>query len=193
MKQIRSTPLEIQISQEKHFQILLCSQLFLVSPFPGCVFNRTRQRGANCPTPPEMLFFSVSWRNVDKYRTLSNFALWGNFWANRGAEEKQSRLQSLSSLPTQPGRKSAKDWGLAPVGSFRSLWEGDTHLRCRSADTHRGHTAKCTGTDVHVIREGWWWLISQAVLRLKDFLLRMLSQRRWGAGWGSATWRQEES
>lgn len=34
MKQIRSTPLEIQISQEKHFQILLCSQLFLVSPFP---------------------------------------------------------------------------------------------------------------------------------------------------------------
>lgn len=87
-----------------------------------------------------------------------------------GTERKSSPVSNRSP-PSQPsqGEKSAKDWGPGAGGGFEVYEKGDTHLRCRSADTHRGHTAKCTGTDAHVIREGWWWLISQAVLRLKDF------------------------
>ena len=115
--------------------------------------------------------------NIEHKAILPYEETFGQTWE----EPRKSSHVSNHSPPSQPSQEESRPRTGAwrRWGALRSLWEGDTHLRC----THQGHAAKHIGTDVHAVREGWRWLISQAVLRLKDFLLRMLSQRRWGDGW----------
>lgn len=122
-----------------------------VSPSGALCSTETCRVELTCPCS-KMLFFSFSWRNVDKSRTLSNFALWGNFWAKWKEPRNNSSHASFLLQPRRgDSRPSTEGWW--PVVDTSRIFLGRvTSPTVPAQQGHRHaqgrHRVKC--------RRPWW-------------------------------------